>query len=303
MPLKSEHFITPIKLVLPGIIVSVIGLFASNYIFNNPHKNKAKATYATWSVLKQFERIFMVNSDLIPCRSDTVDQIQFKKDYIHLIEMTKQNITDLKNEDNIDKRLDAVINLKIDSYSELKRISELYLDTFSMLREETNKYNYSKEQVAASTSYYQGMFSFEIDHIISRDTAIITGILNDLTKNYGSYVDSFKIDELLQPASEIRSFMIGKWLTIDKVLIDIRQDGKGVWTENGVGIDFTWKYETSLLNMLTKTKETENSVKITIQLAGQPFPKRLEIVKANKDVIGFTFLYKNSVVYAQACRK
>ena len=34
MALKTEHFITPIKLVLPGIIVSVNGLFASNHTFN-----------------------------------------------------------------------------------------------------------------------------------------------------------------------------------------------------------------------------------------------------------------------------
>ena len=71
MPLKSEHFITPIKLVLPGIIVSVIGLFASNFIFNNPNKIKAKATHTTWKVVTQFEDMFEINSDRIPCRLDS----------------------------------------------------------------------------------------------------------------------------------------------------------------------------------------------------------------------------------------
>ncbi len=126
MPLRAEHFTTPIKLVLPGIIISVIGLFASNYIFNNPEKNRAKATYATWKVVNQFETMLEKNSESLPCQAGLSDQIQMKKDYAHLIEMTKQNLTDLKDEERIDKRLSAILNLKIDSYNELKKITETF---------------------------------------------------------------------------------------------------------------------------------------------------------------------------------
>lgn len=99
MALKTEHFITPIKLVLPGIIVSVIGLFASNYIFNNPEKNRARATFATWNVINQFENILEKNSDLLPCNTPANDQLQLKKDFIHLYEMTRQNMVDLRGEE------------------------------------------------------------------------------------------------------------------------------------------------------------------------------------------------------------
>src|SRR5688500_10852720 len=108
MALRSDHFITPIKLVLPGIIVSVIRLFASNYIFNNPDKNRAKATFATWKVINQFENILEKNSDLLPCNTPANDQLQLKKDFIHLYEMTRQNMVDLKGEEKIDKRLSAI---------------------------------------------------------------------------------------------------------------------------------------------------------------------------------------------------
>ena len=128
MPLKSEHFITPIKLVLPGIIVSVIGLFASNYIFNNPEKNKAKTTYATWKVINQFEEMLNMNSELLPCRSTAGNEIQLKKDFIHLYEMTRQNLVDLKSEEKLDKRLSAVLNLKIDTYDELKKQTEVRVE-------------------------------------------------------------------------------------------------------------------------------------------------------------------------------
>jgi hypothetical protein len=303
--LKADHFITPIKLVLPGIIISLIGATAGFYIFNNPTKNKAKATYATWNVLKQFEQIMIDNTDLIPCRADSMDQVVFKKDYIHLLEMTRQNILDLKEEGNVDKRLDAVINLKIDSYNEIKKISEVYLDTFMILKDEINRGLHVPEQQLIITSYYQQKYANEVDHVTSRDTAIINGILNDLTRNYIAYVDSFKIDETTQTAGELQSFIIGKWLTTDKVLIDIKFGGKGIWTQNNVETEFTWKYDNLLLlaGIFSKnTQQPQKSVKMTLQLADRS-PFRIEVFKANKNVLGFQFEFKNRFVYAQACRQ
>ena len=185
MPLRSDHFITPIKLVLPGIIVSVIGLFASNYIFNNPEKNRAKATYATWKVVTQFEEMFEINSDLSPCRTDSFDQAQMKKDLLHIIEMTRQNILDLKDVDNIDKKLAALINLKIDTYNERRKNTEAYVDSVENLQ-----YKDENRQIELLSSY-QVKLHDESEHNSYRDTAMINSILNDLTKSYNKYVDSF----------------------------------------------------------------------------------------------------------------
>ena len=300
MPLRSEHFITPIKLVLPGIIVSVIGLFASNYIFNNPEKNRAKATYATWNVVTQFEKMFEINSDLIPCRSDSFDQVQMKKDLLHLIEMTRQNILDLKAADNIDKRLAAIINLKIDSYNERRKITESYLDGIDSLSYEivTKKYNTDKQ--FEQTSLLQIRFHDESDHISNRDTAVIRSILNDLTKSYNKYVDSFKVENKKQTVKEIQSFAIGRWLTTDNVLIDVNKDGTGHWKYETMDTPFTWAFDTSMAKKDTLYPRFTN-LKIKFP-NGKFFP--IELLKANNDVLQIMFWYLNKYrLYGSACRQ
>jgi len=300
MALKSEHFITPIKLVLPGIIVSLIGLTATNYIFNNPKKNKAKATYNTWNVIRQFEESFEENSDLIPCRLDTFDQVQFRKDYIHLLEMTRQNILDLKDDDNIDKRLSAIINLKIDSYNEIKKITEAFLDSFLVIKKELNNGLYTNEEQLTVTSYVQYNYLNELSHISNRDTAVISGILNGLTKSYIDYVDSFKVEEKTQPIKELQTNVIGNWYTTDKVTITIKKDNSGHWKQEGLETDFTWKFDTSLL-----IKDTINPKfsQIAIKFPnGNTIP--FEMLKASAQI--FAFYIKDSrgnFIYSSACRR
>src|SRR5688572_10447170 len=300
MPLKSEHFITPIKLVLPGIIVSVIGLFASNYIFNNPKKNKAKATFNTWNVIRQFEESFEENSDLIPCRLDTFDQVQFRKDYIHLLEMTRQNILDLKDDANIDKRLMAIINLKIDSYNETKKISEKFLDSFLVVKNELSAGQYTPEEELIVTSYMQQNYFNELAHITTRDTAVINSILNELTKSYIDYVDSFKIEQKTQPIKELQTNVIGNWYTTDKVAIDIKKDSNGHWKQERFETDFTWKFDTSLL---VKDKVNPKFSQIEIKFPnGNVIP--FEMMKATAQV--FVFYIKDSrgnFIYSSACRR
>jgi hypothetical protein len=300
MALKSEHFTTPIKLVLPGIIVSLIGLTATNYIFNNPKKNKAKATYNTWNVIRQFEEGFEENSDLIPCRLDTFDQVQFRKDYIHLLEMTRQNILDLKDDDNIDKRLMAIINLKIDNYTETKKVSEKFLDSFLVVKNELNTGQYTSDEVLSITSYMQQNYLNELVHLINRDTAVVSGILNDLTKSYIDYVDSFKIEQKTQPIKELQTNLIGNWYTTDKVAITIKKDSSGHWKQEGIETDFTWKFDTSLL---VKDKINPKFSQVAIK-----FPNgnviSFEMVKATTQI--FVFYIKDArgnFIYSSACRR
>ena len=300
MPLRSEHFITPIKLVLPGIIVSIIGLFASNYIFNNPKKNKAKATYNTWNVITQFEESFEENADLIPCRLDTFDQVQFRKDYMHLLEMTRQNILDLKDDANIDKRLSAIINLKIDSYNEIKKITEVFLDSILVIKNELNNGLYTSNEQLAVTSYVQYNYLNELSHINNRDTAVIAGILNDLTKSYIDYVDSFKVEQKTQPIKEMQTNVIGNWYTTDKVTINIKKDNNGHWKQENLETDFTWKFDTSLL---VKDKANPKFSQIEIKFPnGNVIP--FEMVKVTAQV--FDFYIKDSrgnFIYSTACRR
>ena len=77
--LKAEHFITPIKLILPGIIVSLVGASAVFFIFNNPDKNKAKQTYASWSVIREYEAAYWKSAEEAICLTEPFDQIQLQK--------------------------------------------------------------------------------------------------------------------------------------------------------------------------------------------------------------------------------
>jgi len=287
-------------LVLPGIIVSVIGLFASNYIFNNPEKNRARATYATWKVVTQFDELFEINSDLIPCRSDSFNQVQMKKDLLHLIEMTRQNILDLKDADNIDKRLAAIINLKIDSYNERRKNTETYLDNVDSLNAEIVRYNYDTEKQLELTSFIQVQFYDENDHISNRDTAVINSILSALTKSYHGYVDSFKVDNKRQTVQELQSFSMGRWLTTDNVLIDVNKNGTGHWKHVSMDTAFTWTFDTSMIKKdTTNTRLTNLKIKFP---NGNFFP--MEILKANRDVLQIMFKdQNNNRMYGSACRQ
>ena len=287
MALKSEHFITPIKLVLPGIIVSVIGLFASNYIFNNPEKNRAKATYSTWKVISQFETILEKNSDLLPCNTPAGDQLQLKKDFIHLYEMTRQNMVDLKDEEKIDKRLSAILNMKIDSYSELKKITEAFLDSAQFVIAQSDKGILPTTEKNFIISQMQSKYVNDLTHVIYRDTTMTKNILNELNQSYSSYVDSFVIVEKVQSYEEIKRLIPGKWITTDKVTIDIRAGGTGHWDQADREFDFTWTLDKSTLTM-----KRENGKDIVF-----------EIIKISENLVTFVLTdAEGNAMIANACR-
>lgn len=287
MALKSEHFITPIKLVLPGIIVSVIGLFASNYIFNNPEKNRAKATFATWKVISQFENILEKNSDLLPCNTPSNDQLQLKKDFIHLYEMTRQNMVDLKDEEKIDKRLSAILNMKIDSYSELKRITEAFLDSAQFVIAQSDKGILPTTEKNFIISQMQSKYVNDLTHVIYRDTTMTKNILNELNQSYSSYVDSFVVVEKVQSYDEIKRLIPGKWITTDKVTIDILGGGTGHWEQADREFDFTWT-----LDKATLTMKRENGKDIVF-----------EIVKISDNLVTFVLTdAEGNAMIANACR-
>jgi hypothetical protein len=258
MPLKSEHFITPIKLVLPGIIVSVIGLFASNYIFNNPEKNKAKATYATWKVINQFEEMLDVNSELLPCRSATASQIQLKKDFIHLYEMTRQNLVDLKSEEKLDKRLSAVLNLKIDTYDELKKQTEVFLDSAGLIQLMVKNKELDSSNQNGIISGMQTRYLNNLNHILERDTSMINSILGQLNQTYSSYVDSFLVAaEKIQSPEEVKKLITGTWLSAN-VTLEFKPGGTGNRVETDLktgeetNLDFTWTINDALVTITFK---------------------------------------------------
>src|SRR5512147_2128720 len=109
MPLRAEHFTTPIRLVLPGIIVSLIGASAGYYIFNNPDKIRGANSRAAWNNLVKYETIYSENAEVITCEYNGNIGDQYFKDLVHLQEMTVQNLKMLRDDKDIDKLMASII--------------------------------------------------------------------------------------------------------------------------------------------------------------------------------------------------
>ena len=113
--LKSEYFTTPLKLVLPGLIIATTGY----YLFNNPEKIRAKNSLSAWNTLIKYEQIYGTNSEELYCSynlTTTEDLERFNKDLIHFQEMTIENLKLLRDDKDIDKLMSAIVNLRIDTY-------------------------------------------------------------------------------------------------------------------------------------------------------------------------------------------
>lgn len=257
MPLRSEHFITPIKLVLPGIIVSVIGLFASNYIFNDPVKIRGRNSRTAWDNLIRYEKIYSENSEAITCDYNGNIGEKYFNHLIHLQEMTTENLKLLRDDKDIDKLLSAIINLRIDTYSQLKTMSRNFFDTLSRIDKKQSllkEPNDSTEvnELTKTQADIQQEFVANSNHIYLRDSAIIKNLGEELKKNYKNFKDvTFN---LVAPIST-KSFsdkLIGHWSLLTNqipVQIEIDSTSGGVWTQSNDSHPFTWKLEDLILTI------------------------------------------------------
>lgn len=254
--LRSEHFITPIKLILPGIIVSLVGASAVFFIFNNPDKNKAKQTYASWSVIREYEAAYLKSSEEAICLSDPFDQIQFQKDLTHYLGVLIDNLEDLKDEALIDMRLKAFLNLKIARYTDAKRITDAFLDSVIKLNRAL-ELSPNSPGIREAARDLQIHFGTEKDHIETRDTNELKRLTLALNKDHIKYTDSFLLDlPRLQTASEIQKNFIGRWHFPEvKAIIEFKKDKTGTWEELGQTFNIQWTIDEK-----TVTIRVENEV-------------------------------------------
>ena len=254
--LRSEHFITPIKLILPGIIVSLVGASAVFFIFNNPDKNKAKQTYASWSVIREYEAAYLKSSEEAICLSDPFDQIQFQKDLTHYLGVLIDNLEDLKDEALIDMRLKAFLNLKIARYTDAKRITDAFLDSVIKLNRAL-ELSPNSPGIREAARDLQIHFATEKDHIETRDTNELKRLTLALNKDHIKYTDSFLLDlPRLQTASEIQKNFIGRWHFPEvKAIIEFKKDKTGTWEELGQTFNIQWTIDEK-----TVTIRVENEV-------------------------------------------
>ncbi len=248
--LKADHFITPIKLVLPGVIVSLVGASAAFFIFNNPAKNKAKQTYASWKVLKDYEAAFLQGFQDSYCASDSLDQIRFRKDFTHRLEVLINNLQDLKSEQNTNMQFKAFLNLKLARYTEAKRITELFLDSAVKLNQEALMYPYDPAPKTKGQKL-QSDYLLDLAHIETRDTNELKRITLALNKEHKKYTDSFLLDlPKEQTLAEIEKGFIGKWRFPELLAtIEFKKDKTGTWEELGQEFSFKWALAEQILTL------------------------------------------------------
>jgi len=249
---KSEYFTTPLKLILPGLIVATAGYF----LFNNPAKKKAKETYQNWHVIKEYEDAFIKGNEDAICSSDTLDQIKFRKDYTHLLEILINNLTDLKNDANVDKRLDAFLNIKIARYTEAKKMTISYLDSVLELNKIAGIFS-EEGKVREFDSIKEigndklRTYIKELGHVETRDTAELRRISVQLNKEHLNYTDSFTVNNNpFQRLDEVSKNLIGKWWFPEILeMLEFKDDQTGIWQVGGIEYDFKWNRKDYIIYM------------------------------------------------------
>ena len=297
MPLKSEHFITPIKLVLPGIIVSLIGLSASNYIFNDPVKIRGRNSRSAWDNVVRYQKIYEENAEDLTCQYSSNTEYYFK-DLIHLQEMTIENLKTLKDDKEIDKIMASIINLRIDTYSQLKNISVKFIDTLlywdKIERTLNPRDSVSHKQLADIVEDIQNEYMNSKQHISTRDTSIIRRLGIDLQKSYTAFASAnFRSPSLSDIIDTIHQKIIGKWSMVkDEMQVDVTFDksNKGTMVQSDGEQKFSWKFL------------GEDSTKLNIDFENALIPDwTLDIPYCSPRLLQYKDVKKAGVVHT-ACR-
>jgi hypothetical protein len=248
--------LSPVKMVLPGIIVSLVGGAAGFFIFNNPTKIKAKATYATWNIIGDYEKMFTKYVEDAYCIEDSLDQLKFRKDYSHQLSIIIQNLNDLKGEDNVDTRLNSVLNVKIARYTESKALTEEYIDSAVFYNSMVIQGKASPALLKKTTTLQEDYIK-NLAHIETRDTTMLKDVAGQLTESYKKFTAPFLTEiKVLQPAEEMKKYITGSWRMPEiGVLITFNADSTAVWKNATDELSFKWSFDSARLVMTNKTEQ------------------------------------------------
>jgi len=249
------------KTIFPGLIVSIIGGSFAFLVFNNPDKIRGKATLRAWESLKQYERLYTNNTDIINCGNIAEGAVRFKSNMLHQIQMTSENLKNiLEKEGNVDNLMLAIINMKIDSYNEMKKRSEAFLDTLISIDTisvyKVDKEEFTKRWIKTYTSYMD-----ECGYIKNRDTATINKIVKELSKIYS--ID-FLQEKNIPDLKELRKSLIGDWnISLFQVSFGLKEDSTGYWNGWDLTSKCTWQLDSTILKI--KLDGDSESMKFSLE--------------------------------------
>ena len=260
--LKADHFITPIRLVLPGIVVSVIGLFASNYIFNNPNKIKGNSSRTAWDNLKRYENIYRDYTETLPCEYNGNIGQDYSQHLIHLQEMTAENLKMLRDDKDVDKLMAAIINLRIDTYTQLKNSSRSFFDSLYAMSTSISNEMDSSSRLAMQVRFQAIQARMQIkfinhnEHVYKRDSSIINLLGKELSKHYKTFKNvNFNIFNNTADTLNVvglQKKIIGTWSLITNdipILLKIDSVQTGSWIRSDDTIPLRWTLEKTSLKM------------------------------------------------------
>jgi hypothetical protein len=254
-------FLGVAKTIFPGLIISIIGGSFAFWVFNNPDKIRGKATLRAWESLKQYERLYTENTDQINCRITDDGVERFKNNMLHQIQMTSENLKNiLDKESNVDNLMLAIINLRIDSYSEMKKLTTTLLDTLKSIDETGTHSEKESEQVTIRWVNDYIKYIDECAYLKNRDTATVNNILKHLSKTYSV---NFAEDNLLADTAGLRKKIIGTWsIALFKVSFQLKPDGTGYWNLMEKNTPCTWQLDSTTI----KIKYTDGSGDVALSI-------------------------------------
>ncbi len=262
---RFSGIINTVKVVLPGIIVSLIGGTAGVLLFNNPEKIKGRATQAAWHAVIQYEKIYD-NNIISTARYASTETIaglkQYKDDLMHQIQMLTENYRNIKEESNIDSRLLAIINCKTDTYNQVHRLTDVYLDSMVKLAENP-AYYIPEEKTDTDSSYNSKLLAASLEimnaynrrrmHLIDRDSSTISNILEQLTQSYSRLLYTFRFTKRL-PDEYKRTLqnIIGDWdLLFTGEKLSLNSDHSGTLVSDGYSNKGSWQLDKDYKLVLT----------------------------------------------------
>ena len=228
------------KTIFPGLIVSIIGGSFAFIVFNNPDKIRGKATLRAWESLKQYERLYTENTDHISCGDYVIRFDRFKIDMIHQIQLIIENLKNIQDkETNVDNLMLAVINMKIDSYNEMKKLTETHMDSLLSLYHTSDFSEAAIMNRMDRLKRFYGDYMEESAYIKERDSASITRMLKELSNTYSL---NFEEDKFLPDSAGLFKKVIGKWnLGLLPFSFELKADGTGYWKMLKDSLQCTWK--------------------------------------------------------------
>lgn len=259
-PSVVAAILSPIRKFFGGVLATLLAGTLVYLIFNNPKKIKGRATLQAWHSIMQYEQMYDENVILITCNTplNTIANIEeYKGDIIHQIQLTHDNFQNIKEESNIDNLMFAIVNLKSDTYNEIKSITADFLDSIVALQNKYDAESQSYYPTMTYDNYIDGLNRLVTDlsnrrqHLLDRDTATISNVLEKLSESY-TYPVLYKYSFTKQLPDQDLSFkknIVGKWIMFGGDTLEINSDKSARLTENGYTRNCTWKYDNQQLTL------------------------------------------------------